>query len=383
MNQLFPPEIIKHSAQNTYLKHQFSRKWLSWALIVLILSLLAFITFFKVDVSVIASGVIRSPHENNEVFSVVNARVLKSSIKKNSTVTVGDTLVVLDDVGFSERLKITEKQLADNIAFMSDVQTLLDERGRINLHTTYYLRDYSLHDKELNILKENIRKLTVDYKRFKILYDQKVIPASEFEELEYELELSKKKLESAKQDWKIKWETDLKSYVEKEATLKSTIRNLSFSKDKYTILSNISGTVVEYSGLQSGDLVLDGMKIATISPEGDLIAECKVNTSDIGLIEKGMNVLIQVNAFNYNEWGMLSAEVNEISDDVQIFGDEVSFGVRCHLPQTYLELPNGVRGKFKKGMSLNGRFIVTQRTIFQLLFDKVDDWINPNVKENT
>ena len=33
----------------------------------------------------------------------------------------------------------------------------------------------------------------------------------------------------------------------------------------------------------------------------------------------------------------------------------------------------------KKGMTLQARFYVTRRTLFQLLYDKADDWLNPNV----
>jgi HlyD family secretion protein len=32
----------------------------------------------------------------------------------------------------------------------------------------------------------------------------------------------------------------------------------------------------------------------------------------------------------------------------------------------------------KKGMTVQVRFLVTRRTLFQLLFDKADDWLNPN-----
>jgi HlyD family secretion protein len=31
-------------------------------------------------------------------------------------------------------------------------------------------------------------------------------------------------------------------------------------------------------------------------------------------------------------------------------------------------------------MSLTARFNVTERTLFQLLYDKVDDWLNPRIK---
>jgi HlyD family secretion protein len=41
-------------------------------------------------------------------------------------------------------------------------------------------------------------------------------------------------------------------------------------------------------------------------------------------------------------------------------------------------LKNGVEGKIIKGMTLTGNFFLVKRRIMDLLFDRVDDWINPN-----
>jgi HlyD family secretion protein len=38
---------------------------------------------------------------------------------------------------------------------------------------------------------------------------------------------------------------------------------------------------------------------------------------------------------------------------------------------------NGVKGNLKKGMTFQARFILTKRSLFQLLYDKADDWMNP------
>jgi len=42
-------------------------------------------------------------------------------------------------------------------------------------------------------------------------------------------------------------------------------------------------------------------------------------------------------------------------------------------------LKNGYEGKLKKGVTLQARFVVTERSLWQLLYDKVDDWVNPNI----
>ena len=43
---------------------------------------------------------------------------------------------------------------------------------------------------------------------------------------------------------------------------------------------------------------------------------------------------------------------------------------------------NSYKGKIGKGMTLTARFYLLDRTLWQLLFDRVDDWFNPNLKNS-
>ena len=57
------------------------------------------------------------------------------------------------------------------------------------------------------------------------------------------------------------------------------------------------------------------------------------------------------------------------------------FVVRCQLDQHYLSLKNGYQAQVGKGNTYTARFYLTDRTLWQLLFDRVDDWFNPNLKD--
>jgi membrane fusion protein, peptide pheromone/bacteriocin exporter len=71
--------------------------------------------------------------------------------------------------------------------------------------------------------------------------------------------------------------------------------------------------------------------------------------------------------------------VISIDNDFTLSGNTPVFKVKCSLNKTSLQLKNGVRGPLKKGMSLRARFILARRSLFQLLFDRTDDWINPEL----
>ena len=60
------------------------------------------------------------------------------------------------------------------------------------------------------------------------------------------------------------------------------------------------------------------------------------------------------------------------------------YRVKCELERDYLQLQNGRIGKLKKGMTVRAHFMVTRRSLFDLLYQKMDDWANPKqyVNEN-
>jgi hypothetical protein len=94
-----------------------------------------------------------------------------------------------------------------------------------------------------------------------------------------------------------------------------------------------------------------------------------------------MEVNFQLDAFNYNQWGSARGKVIEISEDIVNIDKSPVFKVRCKLLTDYLELKNGYKGRLKKGMTLTSRFKLIRRSLFDLLYDKTDNWLNPKMKE--
>jgi HlyD family secretion protein len=146
----------------------------------------------------------------------------------------------------------------------------------------------------------------------------------------------------------------------------------------------MSGTIQSMEKVANGMFVHSGQQIAEISPDGQLVVECYVSTKDIGFINVGQDVRIQVDAFNYNDWGVLEGSITELFDDVVIADNTQPpyYRIYCSLNNSFLVLDSKHIGYIKKGMSVNAHFIVTERTVFQLIYDKVDNWLNPKLKSN-
>jgi hypothetical protein len=144
------------------------------------------------------------------------------------------------------------------------------------------------------------------------------------------------------------------------------------------VIAPTDGEIIQSSDILPGSIVTPGQKVAEISPDGELIATCFVKPADIGLIHENQKVKIQVDAFNFNEWGMLHGDIIDISDDMILEnGSAAYFRVKCKPEKEFLSLKNGYKAEIKKGMSLNTRILVTRRSLYHLLFDKADKWFNP------
>ena len=121
--------------------------------------------------------------------------------------------------------------------------------------------------------------------------------------------------------------------------------------------------------------------IAHISPTDNLVVESTVSPNDIGLIIPNQKVKFQLDAFNYNQWGLLSGKVIDIDKNITLQENQAFFKVRCALDSKELKLKSGYKTQVSNGMTLTTRYIITRRSLFDLLFDKVDDWLNPKLEK--
>ena len=57
---------------------------------------------------------------------------------------------------------------------------------------------------------------------------------------------------------------------------------------------------------------------------------------------------------------------------------ESNIEVKCKLQQKFLVMKKtGMKGYLKKGMVANVRFMITKRSLFDILYQNIDEWINP------
>lgn len=298
----------------------------------------------------------------------------------------GDILATIKTETVDFEIKnISERKIQIN-GFISDLEkliSLLDSSAHFSVNSlTSQIYQAGFFEFQGNVSKYQaaLDKQARDYKRALGLFESGTIAFSEYDDVKLKYDQAKSSLEIYQKSSISKWELELVENQKEMLNLNNQLILLNERLDQLKIIAGVTGTLMNIPHLGSGDFIYPNQKLGEISPDSTLIAIATLSPADIAFVEKGQKVFFQVDAFNYNQWGLLEGTVWEISDDLSMISDrEVAFKVICRLDNDRLRLKNGIEGKIKKGMTFNGRFVIARRSLFQLLHDKVDDWLNPLV----
>ena len=336
----------------------------------------------NIPISASSRGIIRSQAENTKIVSVVGGRVITNHLQRNNQqIKQGDTLLVVTSEQLDTQKSLQSNQSSDYSAQLQDLNKLT--RGQYGgLQTGQYQRELSAMQEKIAQVQTKLSLAKKDLDRAHLLYGQGVIPKAEYDKYYYDYQGFLTQVSSIREQQLAQWQAQKREVERQIRSLGAEVQRINQEQKNYIVTAPISGRLVNFSGIQKGNFIVQGQPIGEISPEENMVAECMVSPKDIGFIKKSQKVKFQIDAYNYNQWGLLEGKVMDIDQNITVnqqTGDAY-FKVRCVMDKNYLQLKNGYRGQVGKGMTLTARFYLLDRTLWQLLFDRVDDWFNPNLK---
>ena len=379
MKNIFPKEILDKTVEVHRFKHKTKSKIIYGIFILGIMITASVLPFVFMDIYTSVKGILKAQKNRNQITSLRAGRIMKTFLKENSSVRKGDTLIIINNAVGQEKINLITNQLSEITLFIHDLNILLHSniKYKDSLKSFLYQNQFLQYDQKLLELKTRYNKMHRDFKRQKELFNKDVIARIDFENSKFALDLSFNELNHFKKQQINKWEADLIQKENRAQELESTIIQYKNENDNDFITSPIDGTVQNLKGLEAGNFIISGTVIAEISPKADLIVECYVSPSDIGLLKINNKVKLQIDAFNYNQWGMATGKILMINKDISIVNNTPLFKVICSLDQTHLSLNNGFKGSLKKGMTCNVRFFIASRSAFDLITDKIENWFTP------
>lgn len=355
-----------------------------WIIILAVAAAIIVLPFVFVDISVQARGFFQPDIEKQFVFAPAGGKVIFSSVKSGKRVSKGDTLLIIDSETIRSQKAGLAARISENNLSMSDLRklVLLDsdiiQKREISLQSSRYASEFDDLYRQYSVQLQKVQKAQSEFDRNSFLYSQSLIPQAEYENSRYQLSVESENLRRIVSSAVTGWQYDLNQRRNDSVRMVAEYCHYNEELSNRVVTTPVAGEIVISSDIQEGSTIAANQKILEISPEGELLANVLVKPADIGFIREGQPVRIQVDAFRYNEWGMIEGEIIDVSDDLFIEGNTGAFfRVRCRLKNHTLSLKNGYTAIMKKGMSINARIIVTRRSLFNLLFDRIHKWLNP------
>lgn len=380
---LLPNEWIENSIETYIYQHTTKSQIIYWVVLLAITATIIALPFIYVDISVQGSGIVRPVAEKAEITSAITEIVDSVYVREGEQVNKGDIILRFRTNNSDYKINYQSGRLNDCEMHLADLAYLAKGDCPSIFRSPVRQQEYTYFTKKKIELETTLVQAEKEYKRNKNLYDKKVISEEEYDKYYFQWQSQRNELASLVQSQLNTWQIDLNNYRnsfnEMNANLKQEVKD----KDMYIVRSPVDGTVDQFSGLYKGSSVQAGQSLAMISPDSTLCLEIYVTPRNIGFMSVGMPVNVQVESFNYNEWGTIPGTVKEISSDFLTDAQGTSFyKVKCEMQRDYLQLKSGRVGKLKKGMTVSAHFMVTRRSLFDLLYQKVDDWANPRQYED-
>jgi HlyD family secretion protein len=338
--------------------------------------------YIFIQVTSQSQGLIRSKSDKTNLTSIVSGQVDEIRIKENFAVAKGDTLLLVDNTGIE-----TKKQ--SNLDLATDLQRQIEDldyllQGGKNIHqikTSLFQKKYLGYKQEQDAVQIEYRQQKREFDRNESLYKDSVLSEMDFLVFKNKLDNVQARLYKMRSNQQASLQIEKRAIDERIQSITAENLQLADEQNRYYMLAPTSGSIINYDGTQQGGFISAGQTIAQIAPDDSVIVECYVETKNIGFINKGQSVNFQVHAFNYNQWGLATGKVIDIDKNLNVQDAGTPyFRVRCSLDTPYLQLKNGYKGHLKKGITLTARFAIANRSLYQLLFDKVDDWFNPKME---
>ena len=378
--QFIPSEIIKESIDNYITQYTETSQKIYCVILLTVIAVMVSLPFIYVDISIQEQGIIRPLAEKTEIKASITEFVDSVYVQEGQVMNQGDTILTFRRSAPDYKIRYQQKRVNDFQEHLSDLRLLVKGEEPNTFNSNMRRQEYLFYIQKKKEYENNLCKTMKDYERNKTLFEKKIISEEEYENYQYEYTRSVNELASLTDNQINQWQKDLNSYSNMYEEMITSLNQEIKNKDLYVVKSPVSGTIDQFNGIYAGSCIQAGNALAIISPDSTLFAEIYVSPYNIGYIHHGMPVKIQVSSFNYNEWGTMTGEVAEISSDflTDRSGTNAFFKVKCRMESNYLVHKNGTKGMLKKGMAVSSHFIITERSLFDLLHQKIDYMANPS-----
>ena len=378
-NQILPQGWIEDILENYLYQHKTKSHYIYIVVVLAVAAALVSLPFINVDISVAGMGVIRPQAERSVIVAPISEIVDEVFVTEGDHLVKGQPILRFRTSSADTRIGLQENVLLDINQQYADL-TYLARGGRPPVfQSSARQQEYLSFLSKKEQIQTDINQYKAEWLRNKALFDKHLISEEEYNRYLYQYQDKENELKSLVQNQMSVWQTDRNNLNNQRNEATSNIKSNQVDKELFTVCSPVTGTIEQFNGIYRGLNLQAGTQLAFVSPDSTLYLEAYVAPKDIAFIQEGMPVKVQLESFNYNEWGQLEGIVTQISSD--FITDENNgylYKVKVKLTKDFLTLKSTGRiGRVKKGMTALAHFVVTKRSLFDILYHNIDHWVNP------
>ena len=158
------------------------------------------------------------------------------------------------------------------------------------------------------------------------------------------------------------------------------LRKANQTNEQSTIVATDSGEVDGLSVYTIGGVVAEGQTLMNIVPEGaKMEVEAYVDNKDIGFVRVGQEAEVKVDTFNFQKFGMLNAEVTDISADAT---EDQRDAEKDKKYRVTLSLENDTSGlDLTPGMNVTSEIKIKKKRIVDFFLDPFRQYMDEALRE--
>jgi hemolysin D len=175
---------------------------------------------------------------------------------------------------------------------------------------------------------------------------------------------------------------ELQELTTQESTLREELLKAEQRSSNYLLKAPIDGTVQELAVTTIGGVVTPAQEIMKIVPEESTVeVEARFLNKDIGFIHPGQPAEIKVDTFNFTKYGVVDAELSDISGDA-IQDEQLGLVYKARLVPSESALQVGERlVSLAPGMTVTAEVKTGQRRVIEFFLSPLLRYQEDSLRE--
>ena len=376
---------VEDSIEALFARHDTTTRWVYLATTASAIAGLVGGALAHVDVTVRAPATLAPAIERQTLRTLSEGMVDHVLTRTGQYVSAGDTLVALVTTDAERALAAAMAALVAQERRRTERRTLLESTVRATHSDSSSARlplpqsgtiATATYVEWKHATLEVARAERVRDRTAQLLERGFAMPA-EVEAAEFDLQRAREERSLALERRRSSWTEDLADADQRIAELRRDVAALHTARAARYIVAPVSGTVEEITPLAHGSSVRAGDVVATISPDGSLVADALVAPRDVAYLRVGMPARLLVEGFDVQEWGAAEAVITSVAQDYALSEGHPVFRVLLRPVHTVLRRANGTTARLGKGLRCQVRFLLGERRVADLLRRRAREWFDP------